>query len=183
MTDWTRRAFLAAAGATTTGCVSGIGNSAGERIDYRVDLAIAQMFQEIPGAQDLADRAAGMLVMPNVTKAGFGFGAAYGEGSLLIGNATVDYYSTTSASYGVQIGAQQFAHTLFFMNENALADFRASNGWALGADASYVFRNEGDGVGVDTTKLRSPVIAVIYGRAGLIIGATLEGSKYTRIIR
>lgn len=183
MTKWTRRAFLVAAGASTAACSNGIGNSQGGRIDYRVELALEQMYQEVPGSRDLADRAAGMLVMPNVTKAGFGLGGAYGEGSLLIGEATVGYYSTAQASYGFQIGAQQYAHTLFFMNETALADFRASNGWALGADASYVFRDQGDNVGIDTTKLRSPVVAVIYGRAGLIVGATLEGTKYSRIVR
>ncbi|MEC8197220.1 MAG: twin-arginine translocation pathway signal, partial [Pseudomonadota bacterium] len=33
-----------------------------------------------------------------------------------------------------------------------------------------------------TTNLLAPVIAVIFGQAGLKIGATLEGIKYSRII-
>lgn len=183
MTKWTRRAFLVATGAGTAACSTGIGNSAGSRIDYRVDLALQQMTSEIPGTGELADKASGMLIMPNVTKAGFGFGAAYGEGALLIGGATVDYYSTAQVNYGLQIGAQQYAHTLFFMTPQALAEFRASSGWAVGADVEYVFRDQGTNFGGDTTSLRSPVIAVIYGRAGLIVGATLEGTKYSRIIR
>jgi lipid-binding SYLF domain-containing protein len=40
--------------------------------------------------------AAGMLVMPLVTEAGFGFGGAYGRGALRIGGTTVDYYSAAS---------------------------------------------------------------------------------------
>lgn len=183
MNIWTRRAFLAGAGTTLAACGNGIGNSRGQKIDYRVELALEQMYKEVPGSMDLADRAAGLLVMPTVTKAGFGLGGAYGEGALLIGGAPVDYYSIAQGSWGFQLGLQQYAHTLFFMNDESLAGFRSSNGWEVGADAEYVFKNQGDTVGVDTTRLRSPVIAVIYGRAGLIVGATLEGTKYSRVIR
>jgi len=183
MNIWTRRAFLAGAGTTLAACGNGIGNSRGQKIDFRVQLALKQMFQEIPGSSDLADRAAGMLVMPTVTKAGFGWGGAYGEGALMIGGAPVDYYSVAQGSYGFQLGLQQYAHVLFFMNETALRDFRSSGGWQVGADAEYVIKNTGDNVGIDTTKLRSPVVALIFGRAGLIVGATLAGTKYSRIIR
>ncbi|MFQ5439727.1 MAG: YSC84-related protein [Paracoccaceae bacterium] len=183
MTDWTRRAFIIAAGSGLAACSNRIGNSRGERINDRVDLALRQMYREVPGSQDLADRAAGMLVMPTITKAGFGWGGAYGEGALLIGGAPVEYYSVAKGSYGFQLGLQQFAHTLFFMNEQALSDFRSSAGWQIGADAEYVVKNKGDNIGIDSTKLRSPVIAIVYGRAGLLIGATLEGTKYTRVVR
>jgi len=183
MKNWTRRGFIVAAGTSVAACGNGIGSSRGSRIDYRVDLALQQMYQEIPGTRDLADRAAGMLVMPTVTKAGFGFGGAYGEGALMIGNAPVDYYSVAQGSYGFQLGVQQYAHTIFFMNDKALQDFRASTGWQVGADAEYVIKDKGDNVSIDTTKLRSPVVAVIYGRAGLIVGATLVGTKYSRVVR
>jgi lipid-binding SYLF domain-containing protein len=183
MNHWTRRAFLAGAGTTLAACGNGIGNSRGQKIDYRVDLALQTMFDEVPGSRDLADRAAGMLVMPTITRAGFGWGGAYGEGALLIGGASVDYYSIAQGSWGFQLGLQQYAHTIFFMTQDSLAEFRSSGGWELGADAEYVFKDGGDVVGTDTTRLRSPVIAIIYGRAGLHVGATLEGTKYSRIIR
>lgn len=183
MTIWTRRAFLAGAGTTVAACGGGIGNSRGAKIDYRVELATQQMFEELPGTRDLADRAAGMLVMPTITKAGFGWGGSYGEGALLIGGAAVDYYSIASGSYGFQLGLQQYAHSLFFMNQDSLSDFRSASGWQIGADAEYVIKNQGDTVSVDTTELRSPVVAAIYGRAGFIVGATLEGTKYSRVAR
>jgi len=184
MTAWTRRAFFIGGAATTlAACNNGIGNTRGARIDHRVNLAMEQMYNEVPGSADLGDRAAGMLVFPTVTKLGLGWGGAYGEGALLIGGAPVDYYSVASGSWGAQIGAKQFAHTIFFMNQDSLQDFRSSSGWQLGADAEYVIKNAGDNVSVDTTELRSPVIALIYGRAGLHLGATLEGTKYTRVRR
>ena len=97
-------------------------------------------------------------------------------------NVTVDYYSVTKATGGLQIGAQQYAHVLFFMTEAALSDFRRSPGWAAGADLEYVISDRGESVEADTTTVLAPVLAAVFGRAGLRIGATLEGTKYSRII-
>ena len=183
--NWTRRGFalgaLAGAGALSA-CGNGVGSGGGARIDARVDATLAQMYQEYPNTFDLAQKANGLLVMPLVTEAGLGFGGAFGRGALRVGDATVDYYSLVKGSGGLQIGAQQFAHVLFFMTEEALLDFRRSPGWAAGADVEYVISDKGDGLAAETTTALAPVIAAIFGRAGLRIGATLEGTKYTRII-
>ena len=95
---------------------------------------------------------------------------------------TVDYYATYKGNAGLQIGAQQYAHVLFFMTEGALAGFRRSSGWAAGADVEYVIKDEGNALSADTNTLTSPVLAVVFAQAGLRVGATLEGTKYTRII-
>ena len=47
---------------------------------------------------ELRDKASGILVMPLVTKAGLGFGGAYGRGALRVNDVSVDYYSATSGS-------------------------------------------------------------------------------------
>ena len=184
-TTFTRRGF----GALTLGgaaplaaCGNGVGNSNASTIDARVDSTLSEMYRSFPNTIDLAGKANGMLIMPLVTEAGLGFGGAYGRGALRINDVTVDYYSVTKASGGLQIGAQQYAHVLFFMTENALLEFRRSPGWAAGADLEYVVSDRGDSVAADTTTVLSPVLAAIFGRAGLRIGATLEGTKYTRII-
>lgn len=173
--------ILAGAG-TLAACGNGIGGRGGATIDARVDATLAEMYRAYPNTVSLAEKANGMLVMPLVTEAGFGFGGAYGRGALRVGGVTVDYYSVAKASGGLQIGAQQYAHVLFFMTEAALTDFRRSSGWAAGADLEYVVSDQGDSLNADTTTVLSPVLAAVFGRAGLRIGATLEGSKYTRII-
>ena len=53
---------------------------------------------------------------------------------------------------------------------------------AAGADVEYVFKDQGGNLRAETTTSVAPVIAVIFGQAGLLVGATLEGVKYTRII-
>ncbi len=160
----------------------GVNSRASQRLDSRVDAALDFMYAEVPGSEELAFNSAGMLVMPLVTEAGFGFGGSYGRGALRVGGATVDYYSAIAGTFGLQIGAQQYAHTLFFMTEDALRDFRESAGWAIGADVRYALNSDGGNLGLDTNTLLDPVIAVVYGQAGLIVGATLDGTRYSRII-
>lgn len=184
-TVFSRRAFalgaLAGTGALAA-CGNGVGSRGSATIDARVSATLNQMYSEFPSTRTLADKANGMLVMPLVTEAGFGFGGAYGRGALLVNNTTVDYYSVAKASGGLQIGAQQYAHVLFFLTDSALGEFRRSPGYAAGADVEYVISDKGDSLNADTTTALTPVVAVIFARAGLRLGATLEGSKYTRII-
>ena len=180
-----RRAFAAGALASTgvlAACGNGIGSQGGPQIDARVNATLNEMYRSYPNTAQLSQKANGLLVMPLVTEAGLGFGGAYGRGALLVDNATVDYYSVVKGSGGLQIGAQQYAHVLFFMTDDALTEFRRSPGWAAGADLEYVVSDQGDSVAADTTTALSPVLAAVFARAGLRIGATLEGTKYTRII-
>lgn len=166
----------------TAACGNGIGSQGAQRIDARVTATLAEMYREFPNTVQLAEKANGMLVMPLVTEAGFGLGGAFGRGALQVNGTTVDYYSVVKGSGGFQLGAQQYAHVLFFMTEDALRDFRSSSGWAAGADIEYVVSDIGDSLAAETTTVLSPVLAAVFGRAGLRIGATLEGTKYTRII-
>ncbi len=163
-------------------CGNGVGNSNADVLDARVDATVAEMYRLYPNTKDLADKASGMLIMPVVTEAGFGFGGAYGQGALRIQGATVDYYSLTEGSWGLQIGAQQYSHVLFFMTDAALTNFRQSPGWAVGADIKYVISDIGEGAAASSTTALSPVLAAVFNRGGLFAGAALEGNKYNRII-
>jgi lipid-binding SYLF domain-containing protein len=160
---------------------NGVDSNGAAQIDARVDATRDYLFSNYPGTQDLARNARGILFMPLLTEVGFGVGGGYGRGALRINDTTVDYYSATRATIGLQIGAQQYAHALFFMTEDALANFRRSNGWAASADIRYATPEQGGSIGKETTEL-DPVIGLIFGQQGLIAGATLAGVKYSRII-
>ena len=160
---------------------NGVDSNGAALIDARVDATRDYLFGNYPGTQNLARDAKGILFMPLLTEVGFGVGGGYGRGALRINDVTVDYYSATRATIGLQIGAQQYAHALFFMTEEALSNFRRGNGWAAGADIRYATPEQGGSLGTDTTEL-DPVIGLIFGQQGLIAGATLSGVKYSRII-
>ena len=184
MTAFSRRRFLAAASAplALAACGNGVGTNGGARIDARSDAAFDFMYSQLPETRTLASKAAGVLMMPLVTEAGLGVGGAYGRGTLRVEDVTVDYYSVANASVGLQLGAQQYSHALFFMTDSALESFRRSNGWVAGADLEYAVASNSGTLTTDTTTLITPVVAVVFGQAGLIAGASVEGQKYTRIL-
>ena len=186
MTPWTRRSFLAAAGCGLAACTSApppAGETSRQRIDREVDEALAELYQNVPGASELANRAEGVLVIPNIRKVGFFASGAYGEGALMIGPAKVDYYSLSTAGVGLTFGASEFNQALFFLTEQALQDFRVADGWELGADAAVVVQNDGAAAGLTSTQINRPIQEVVFGQRGLIADASLTGAKYSRIIR
>lgn len=184
MSTLSRRTLLSGGASliALSACGNPVGNFNAERLDARVDAARDYLRNNHPGLAELFRNAHGILYMPLVSEAGFFVGGGYGQGALRINDATVDYYSATRASVGLQIGAQQYAHALFFMTAQALQDFRASEGWAASADIRYATPEGGGAAGVQSTTVMSPVIAVIFGQAGLIAGASLAGVRYQRII-
>ncbi len=187
----TRRRALGALAAVTATALPGLPARATEAavIDARVNLALGRLWSEVPSARDLASRARAMLVMPKVIKAGFIIGGAYGEGALRL-NDPVDgyekhagYYSVGAGSVGLQIGVQSTSHVLFFMTDAALAKFRRSDGWEIGADAEVTFPDAGLNAGIDSTSFEKPVIGVVFAEDGLLVGVSLEGAKYSPIQR
>jgi len=139
--------------------------------------------EDLKGGKTVLKKAAGLLVFPAVFKAGIGLGGEYGEGALLIKRKTVDYYSTASASIGFQLGAQKKTIVIAFMDKGALKDFRNSDGWKVGADASVTVVAVGADGSIDTAKTNKPIIAFVFNQKGLMYNLTLEGAKITKLER
>ena len=163
MTGWSRRAFMASAAAGgLSACAGGTSSNARFTIDENVSAAVQQMHRELPFTVSLMENAAGVLVVPTVTKAGLIVGGSYGEGSLLIGQAPVDYYSVGAASYGLQAGGQQYSSALFFMDSEHLQEFRSRPGWTLGADIEATILTDAKAAGVDNNTIDEAVYAVVF---------------------
>ncbi len=154
-----------------------------EEIDIGVDVTLEQFKQDVKGGREFLKSAKGVLVFPSVIKAGIGIGGEYGEGALRIGGKTVDYYSTAAASIGFQLGAQSKRVILVFMDEDALKKFRKSQGWEAGVDGSVALITLGTGGSIDTSNIQDPIVGFVFGNKGLMYNLTLEGSKYTKIVR
>jgi lipid-binding SYLF domain-containing protein len=137
--------------------------------------------RQVPGARELAAKAAGILVFPSVVKAGIGIGGEYGEGALVRRGRTLDYYNTVSASFGFQLGAQARSVIIIFTTPEALYSFQRVDGWKVGVDGSVALLTVGGGASVDTTRIVDPVVGFIFDNKGLMYNLTLEGSKISRI--
>lgn len=173
-------AGAAALGVTALSPEAASAKTCGE-INAGVGAALDELFRTQPGAESLYHRASGVLIIPEVVEAGFVVTGEYGEGALLIGGETDSYWSFGGASIGFQAGAQRTRQALFFMTPEALLDFKASSGFEVGADAEVTLIRDGAGTDIDTHQGRQPIIAMIYGREGLLGGASLQGGKYSRI--
>ena len=51
-----------------------------------------------------------------------------------------------------------------------------------GADIGYVVSDRAAQAAATTHTVNQPILAAVFGQAGLFAGASLEGAKYTRII-
>jgi lipid-binding SYLF domain-containing protein len=152
-----------------------------DEIEVGVNDALVRFKKEIKGADVFLGKAKGVLVFPNVYKAGIGIGGEYGEGALRIGGKTVDYYSTIAASFGFQLGAQARTVILIFTKDDALKGFRNSDGWKAGVDGSVALITLGVGDALDTINVADPIVGFVFGQKGLMYNLTLEGSKFTKI--
>jgi lipid-binding SYLF domain-containing protein len=143
--------------------------------------ALTRLYNEVPSAREYGRKAKGILVFPEITKAGVGIGGSYGEGALSIGGKPVEYYSVGSGSLGLTLGAQSFSQVIMFMTDEALQKFRASKGWEAGVDGSVVAIKEGTAGQITTVP--DPIVGFIFGQTGLMFDASFSGAKYTKISR
>jgi len=150
-------------------------------IDVDVQKALKDLYAHSETAKDFGAVAKGILVFPDVYKAGFIVGAAFGDGALLKNGKTTGYYRTVEASYGLQAGLQSFGYVLFFMHDSALEYLDKSDGWEIGVGPSLVVVDKGFAGSMTTTTAKDDIYAFFFDQKGLMAGLGLKGSKITRI--
>jgi lipid-binding SYLF domain-containing protein len=150
-------------------------------IDAGVNASLERFVKEVKGAKEFLDASKGVLIIPKVIQGGLIVGAEYGEGALRIGGKTVGYYNIASGSFGPQIGGQEKDIIIVFMSNAALKKFRTSKNWQAGVDAKVTLVNVGVDESLNTAKFKQPVVGFVFGQKGLMAGATIEGSKFTKL--
>ena len=150
-------------------------------IDVEVKKALSDLYANSETARDFGAVAEGILVFPDVYKAGFLVGGAFGDGALLKNGRTAGYYRTVEASYGLQVGVQSFGYVLFFMQKSALEYLDKSSGWEIGVGPSLVVVDKGFAGSMTTTTAKDAIYAFFFDQKGLMGGLGLKGSKITRI--
>jgi lipid-binding SYLF domain-containing protein len=137
----------------------------------------------VNGGKEFLAKAKAVLVIPNVTKAGFFIGGEYGEGALRVGKKTKGYYNLIEGSYGFTFGAEKMDVVIAFMTEDALKGFEKVKGWEVGVDGNVALINVGGGKRIDTTTLRDPIVGFVFDAKGLMVDISLKGAKFTKITK
>jgi len=132
-------------------------------------------------ARKVSQSALAVLVFPNVLKAGFVVGAQCGQGILFVNGKAKGSYRTTSASYGLQAGAQRYGYALFFMNQKAINWVNSAKGFSVGSAPSLVVVDKGMARTISSETLHSGIYAFSFDQQGLMAGSGIQGSKISRI--
>ncbi|MCB1970976.1 MAG: hypothetical protein H6851_17000 [Geminicoccaceae bacterium] len=181
----TRRFFAVTSLLALAACASGSTpqETADKRaqIDQEATVALNQLYTENPEAKTLSERAKGILIMPDIIKGGLGITGEGGTGVLRVNGQPAGYYNLTSAGFGLAIGVQSYSQVLMFLEDQALADFQAGQGWEAGVDGSVAVLDTGASGEVDTSNIQAPIVGFVFGETGLMANASIEGSKYTRL--
>jgi len=162
---------------------AGVRSAWADEIDDDAAAALRSLYDRTPSARALGEKAAGILVFPNIVKAGFLVGAQFGEGTLFRGGRRVANYRVVAGSYGFQAGAQTFGYAMFLMTPAAVEYLDKSGGWEVGVGPSIVVLDEGAARNLTTTTMQSDVYAFVFDQKGLMGGAGIQGSKITKTNR
>lgn len=176
--------FIAACSTTVTGPSTSTSSNTSSRAQLVRDArqAMDNLYATTPRAKELSANSSGVLIFPDVLKAGLLVGGAGGDGVLFSNNGEVlGYYNVSALSYGLQAGAQKFSEAMFLMTPGAKQYLNSSDGWSVGSGPSIVVADTGMGKDFSTTTARSDVYAFIFGQAGLMAGIGVQGQKITRL--
>ena len=152
-------------------------------------LTATQVLEELRASPDdfipqrLLDRAYGIAVVPDVTKAAFFFGGRRGNGVMVLrdkqGRFTNPIFmNVTGGSFGLQWGVQSTDMVLVFTSQRSI-DRLTSGKLTLGADASVAAGPMGRQASA-ATDLRFSAEVYSYSRSkGLFAGIALDGTALT----
>ena len=120
-----------------------------------------------------------VLIVPQLIKGGFIFGAEGGDGVLLQrlgrGWSAPAFYTIGSASFGLQIGLEEARFVMFIMSERALRAVEQSKFTFGGAAGLTVITLGANAQGATSTNLTGDII-VWASSKGAYGGLTLQGS-------
>ena len=167
------------AGCTTTSGASGDPAAQRQAINSGAESSLSRLYREARGSEELVQSARGVLVFPNFVSAGFIVGGASGQGVLREGGKPVSYHRMTEGSVGLLAGAQSQAVFILFMTDDALARFKSSNGWTVGADANVTLLTVGADARVTGRTAQQPVVGFVLTNSGLMGSLSLSGSRIT----
>jgi len=151
------------------------------KLEQDARASLNKLYSENAGAKALGAKAKGILVFPDVRKAGLILGGQGGDGVLLVNNKLTGYYNTAAVSVGLQAGAQSFGYVLFFMSDAVFKGFLNSSNFEIGVGPNIVVIDSGAAKDINTLTAKADVYAIIFDQKGLMAGVGIQGSKISKI--
>jgi lipid-binding SYLF domain-containing protein len=132
------------------------------------------------GFRDLITRARGVLIIPQMIKGAFIFGASGGSGVLMVRDTQSGewsqpaFYTIGGISFGLQAGGQASELVLLFMGETGVTSI-LDRSLKFGADASVAAGPVGAGASGQVAGLSADVVSFALN-TGLFAGVSLDGA-------
>lgn len=152
-----------------------------EQLAKNAEAALASLYEKVPAAKTLGEKAQAILVFPRITRAGLAVGGHRGTGTLLKDGKPEGFYTSTGASFGLQAGVQTSGYALFFMNDNAVQALGKAKGFEVGVGPTVVVVNKGTAKNLTTTTLKSDIYAIVFDQKGLMAGLGVQGNKISKV--
>ena len=148
---------------------------AAARDETEVAAVIAKFKEKDPGMAEIFANAAGYAVFPTVGKGAFGIGGARGKGYVYQRGRLIGHSTLTQVSIGFQLGGQAYSEVVFFLNQEALDNFKLGH-LKLDAQASAIALTARASADL---AYRSGVAIVTMAKGGLMYEASVGGQKFS----
>jgi lipid-binding SYLF domain-containing protein len=146
-----------------------------DKVQVKSEAAIAAFRERVPRTEMYFEQAYGYAIFPSVTRAGFGFGGAYGKGIVVEGSTAVGSTKYWQFTSGIQAGARNFSMIVFFKDKAALEIYQASKTQFMG-QAGLALGTKGI---AGTPAYNDGVAVVTLTRFGVMGEFTISGARFS----
>lgn len=145
----------------------------GNELDTQARATIAQMEARNPGLSSVLQSSYGYVVFPNIGKAAFLGGGAFGRGVLFEQGMKTGYVKVSQASFGLQAGASAYSQVVVLQNKY-VADRLKAGTYELGADVAVIVLTAGAQA---APTFRNGVAVYVLPKGGAMAGISVTGQK------
>ena len=119
------------------------------------------------------------VVFPKIVKAGFIFGANYGEGYLVRDGEVVTRIDLAGGTLGLQAGAQSYAQVTYILSEERYSDLLSEDRLSLSGSVSLAVSEQIQNAVMTSDAITGDLYTVQFDETGTLLGASLDGIYYS----
>lgn len=148
-----------------------------QKLAIAADEAFTRFRQTVAVSGKFMERSQGVLIFPQVARAGLLVGGARGDGMLVVRGQQPRFYRQEASSIGFQLGVQRYSQVYIFTQPQALQEFLVNpSKLNMGADATLAVGYAGAQDAIDTAQLNQPVVVFTFDNSGLMAGVSLSAT-------